>query len=156
MSTSTLHHPHFRHLARLMGLEAAAESEQLQQRFQRISPAAAERIGNSLIQLVIQDEFAGLGGRWLVMLGKRNQQANLPWTRLRVGSPVQLTEENSPANQGWRGVVSLLRRDAIQIALTDWPAAENERPTFRLDLAADEIARRRAQCRADIGRQRPR
>lgn len=129
-----------------MALEAEAESEQLQLRFQRIAPALAERTGNTLIQLVIQDEFAGLGGRWLVMLGKRNQQANLPWTRLRVGSPVQLSEENSTANKGWRGVVSQLRRDVIQVALADWPEAENERPTFRLDLAGDEIARRRAHA----------
>ena len=146
MTTSTLHHAHFRHLARFMALEAEAESEQLQQRFQRVAPTAAERTGNTLIQLVIQDEFAGLGGRWLVMLGKRNQQANLPWTRLRVGSPVQLSEENSTENKRWRGVVSLLRRDVIQVALSDWPEAENERPSFRLDLAGDEIARRRAHA----------
>ena len=138
--------PHFRHLARLMALETKAESEQLQQQFQRISPAEAERTGNSLIQLVIRDEFSGLGGRWLVTLGKRNQQADLPWTRLRVGSPVQLTEENQSATQPWRGVVSQLRRDTLQVALTTWPETETERPTFRLDLASDEIARRREQA----------
>ncbi|MFN8494762.1 MAG: AAA domain-containing protein [Caldilineaceae bacterium] len=138
--------PHFRHLARLLALETKAESEQLQQQFQRISPAEAERTGNSLIQLVIRDESSGLGDRWLVTLGKRNQQADLPWTRLRVGSPVQLTEENQPTTQPWRGVVSQLRRDTLQVALTTWPETQTERPTFRLDLASDEIARRREQA----------
>lgn len=138
--------PHFRHLSRLLLLETTAESEQLQQEFQRISPAEAERTGNSLIQLVIRDEFSGLAGRWLVTLGKRNQQADLPWTRLRVGSPVQMTEENQPTTHPWRGVVSQLRRDAIQVAFTTWPETETERPTFRLDLASDEIARRREQA----------
>ncbi|MCX6044910.1 MAG: AAA domain-containing protein [Chloroflexi bacterium] len=143
---SSFQHPHFRHLARLMALEAKAESEQLQQQFLHSSPAAAERTGNSLIQLVMRDEFAGLGGRWLVTLGKRNQQTNLPWTRLRMGSPVQLSEENNAESKPWRGVVSQLRRDTIQVAFTEWPEAENERATFRLDLASDEFTRRRAQA----------
>lgn len=143
MTAPNFHQPHFRHLAQLMALEAKAESEQLQQQVQRSSPTAAERSGNSLLQLVIRDEFAGLGGRWLVTLGKRNQQLDLPWTRLRLGSPVQLTEENNTAAPPWRGVVSQLRRDSIQVALTTWPEPETERPLFRLDLAGDEIARRR-------------
>ncbi|CAN5462194.1 AAA domain-containing protein [soil metagenome] len=143
---SNWQHPHFRHLAWLMALEAQAESEQLQQQFLHSSPAAAERTGNSLIQLVMRDEFAGLGGRWLVTLGKRNQQMNLPWTRLRMGSPVQLSEENATEGKPWRGVVSQLRRDTIQVAFTEWPEAENERATFRLDLASDEFTRRRAQA----------
>ncbi len=140
--TLNLHHPHFQRLAQLMAWEAQSEREQFQAALQRNSPATAERSGNSLIQLVIRDEFAGLGGRWLVTLGKRNQQLNLPWTRLRVGSPVQLTEENSNAS-GWRGVVSQMQRDTLQVALTAWPEAENDRPTFRLDLASDEVTRQR-------------
>lgn len=135
--------PHFRHLAALMTLEAKAEQAQLQQQIQQMAPAAAEQTGNSLIQLTIRDEVAGLGGRVLVTLGKRNQQLELPWTRLRVGSPVQLSEENVTTPHGWRGVVSHVRRESIQVALLQWPEPESERPTFRLDLAGDEIAHQR-------------
>lgn len=135
--------PHFRHLTALLALEAKAEQEQLQQQIQRLAPADAEQTGNTLIQLTIRDEVAGLGGRVLVTLGKRNQQLELPWTRLRVGSPVQLSEENVTAAQGWRGVVSQLRRESIQVALLQWPEAQSDRPTFRLDLAGDEIAHQR-------------
>ena len=136
-------HAHFQRLAALMASEAKAENEQLQQQMQRLAPAAAEATGNSLIGLTIRDEVAGLGGRVLVTLGKRNQQLELPWTRLRVGSPVQLSEENGNTAQGWRGVVSQLRRDNIQVALQQWPEAQSDRPTFRLDLAGDEIAHQR-------------
>ena len=69
--------PHFRRLAALMASEAKAENEQLQQQVQRLAPAAAEATGNSLIGLTIRDEVAGLGGRVLVTLGKRNQQLEL-------------------------------------------------------------------------------
>jgi len=139
-----LRQPHFRRLAALMASEANAENEQLQQQMQRLAPAAAEATGNSLIGLTIRDEVAGLGGRVLVTLGKRNQQLELPWTRLRVGSPVQLSEENLTTALGWRGVVSQLRRENIQVALQQWPEAQSDRPTFRLDLAGDEIAHQRA------------
>ncbi|MBX3010733.1 MAG: AAA family ATPase [Caldilineaceae bacterium] len=135
--------PHFRHLATLMASEAKAEQAQLQQQIQQMTPTAAEATGNTLIQLVIREEVAGLGGRVLVTLAKRNQQLTLPWTKLRVGSPIQLTEEESNATTGWRGVVSQLRRESIQVALTQWPEPQGDRPTFRLDLAGDEIARQR-------------
>ena len=147
MSTGhTFQQPLFQRLAALMALEAKAEQEQLQQRIQQMTPVAAEQSGNSLIQLTIRDEVAGLGGRVLVTLGKRNQQLELPWTRLRVGSPVQLSEENVTTSQGWRGVISQVRRENIQVALLQWPEPESDRPTFRLDLAGDEIAHQRAQA----------
>jgi ATP-dependent RNA/DNA helicase IGHMBP2 len=144
MSTGhALQQPHFRRLAQLMAIEAKAEQERLQQQMQQISPSAAEESGNSLIHLTIRDEVAGLGGRVLVTLGKRNQQLDLPWTRLRVGSPVQFTEENVPTSEGWRGVISQLRRETIQVALLQWPEPQSDRATFRLDLAGDEIAHQR-------------
>ncbi len=148
MSTAhTFQQPHFSALARLIAIEAKAESEQLQQQVQRISPAEAEKRGNSLIGLVIREEIAGLGGRVLVTLGKRNQQLDLPWTRLRAGSPVQLTEENggsqSSESPPLSGVVSQARRGSIQVVLNQWPDPQSDRPTFRLDLASNEIAHQR-------------
>src|SRR5512138_3761368 len=95
---------HFQRLARLMELEAEAEKQEELRRLQRLSPAGAEAAGSSLINLVIRDTDAGLGGRCLVTFGKRNQNLTLPWTRLGTGSPVILTEEGpvSSDNLGMR------------------------------------------------------
>ncbi|MEM7029427.1 MAG: AAA domain-containing protein [Chloroflexota bacterium] len=139
---------HFKHLARLMALEAEAEKQETLQYLQRKSAVEAEASGNSLTDLVIREEDGGLGGRILISLGKRNQTLQIPWTRLRVGTPIILSEEGANQNQskeliGWRGVVSRLNRDMIQVALTQWLDAETDRPTFRLDRSGDEFSRRR-------------
>ena len=118
MSTVPVAPPdHFSKLAHLLALESKAEAEKLTQELERISPAEAEASGNSLIQLTIREESSGLGGRLLLTLGKRNLQLPLPWTRLRVGTPVQLNSENGDAQTGWRGVVSRQNRETIEVAL---------------------------------------
>ena len=136
---------HFQRLIRLLELEAEAEKQQSLQQFQRLSPAAAEASGSTLINLVIRDEAAGLGGRILLTLGKRNQSLPLPWTRLNSGSPVILSEENpgGPQTDGWRGVVTRVYKDSLQVAFSQWPETETERPSFRLDRSSDEISRQR-------------
>jgi ATP-dependent RNA/DNA helicase IGHMBP2 len=136
-------HGHFERLAKLLDLEAAAEAEQLAQQARQTSGAAAERSGNCLIKLVIRDEQPAFGGRTLMTLAKRDQAQSLPWNRLGVGTPVLLTEENVDRSRGWRGLVS--RRDAssLDIVAIGLPEPENDRPTFRLDLASDEISRQR-------------
>lgn len=133
---------HFDRLRRWLALEAEAEAEKTLRDLQRLSPAAAEAAGHSLIQLALRDEGSGLGGRILLTFGKRNQTLSLPWTRLRVGAPVLLTE-NDNNNENWRGVVSDLRRDSIQVAFPNWPEWETDHPTFRLDYASDDLTRQR-------------
>lgn len=105
---------HFQRLARLLDLEAEAEKAQLLAEMQRAgSDEAAERTGHTLVQLVIIDEYGGLGGRILVTLAKRSQNQSLPWHRLEVGTPVILTEEQSGGDTAWRGVVSQRDRQTI-------------------------------------------
>ena len=155
MSTSLASDEHFRRLLQLMELEAEAEKQQALRDLQRHSPAEAEARGGSLIGLVLRDEAAGLGGRLLLTFGKRDQRQPLPWTRLRIGTPVLLSEERAgaiEADAGWRGVVSGLNRDAIQVAFPHWPEPEAERPTFRLDHASDEVARQRQRQALEAAR----
>ncbi len=143
--------PYFQHLARLIRLEADAEKQEDLLAMQRHLSAGAEASGRSLVNLVIRDQDAGLGGSVLLTLGKRNQSLPLPWTRLGPGSPVIFSEEGagnpSENASGWRGVVSRLQRDSIQVAFAEWPEAgllaAAERPTFRLDRSSDEISRQR-------------
>jgi ATP-dependent RNA/DNA helicase IGHMBP2 len=136
--------PYFDRLIRLLEMEAEAEKQAALHDMQRRSPAAAEASGSTLINLVIRDEDAGLGGRILLTFGKRNQTLALPWTRLGSGTPVILSEEGSQGKaDGWRGVVSRVSKDSLQVAFSQWPETESERSTFRLDRSSDEISRQR-------------
>ena len=134
--------PYFQRLLRLLELEAEAEKQESLRDLQRRSPAAAEAAGSTLINLVLRDEDAGLGGRILLTFGKRNQTLSLPWTRLGSGAPVILAEEGAQG-EGWRGVVTRVSRETIQVAFAQWPETESERPSFRLDRSSDEISRQR-------------
>lgn len=143
---------HFSTLRELLDLEAVAEKEAALRQIQRRSPAEAEAGGESLVNLVIREEETGLGGRLLLTLAKRNQTQSLPWSRLGVGTPIILSEEGlSPGveNSGWRGLVSRVNREGIQVALNAWPETENDRPTFRLDRSTDEISRDRQRQALD-------
>jgi superfamily I DNA and/or RNA helicase len=136
--------PYFDRLIRLLEMEAEAEKQEALRDMQRRSPAEAEASGSTLINLVIRDEDAGPGGHILLTFGKRNQTLALPWTRLGSGTPVILSEEGSHSNaDGWRGVVSHVSKDSLQVAFSQWPETESERSTFRLDRSSDEISRQR-------------
>src|SRR5687767_1509354 len=142
---------YFERLAQLLELEAEAEKQEALRDMQRRSPAAAEASGTSLTGLVIREEDAGLGGRLLLTLAKRNQSLPFPWTRLGSGTPVILSEEGAAGSRedGWRGVVIRLYKDGIQVAFSQWPETEAERPSFRLDRSSDEISRQRQRQALD-------
>ncbi|MCB9145905.1 MAG: AAA family ATPase [Anaerolineales bacterium] len=145
---------HFDKLAHFLDLEAEAEKQESLRERTRLTPAEAEASGNSLIQLVIREEDAGLGGRFLVTFGKRNQTLPLPWTRLGAGSPALVSEERGGAASNneeniWRGIVSSVRKDSIQVAFNQLIETESERPTFRIDRATDEISRARQRQAMD-------
>ena len=112
---------HFDRLGRLLELESKAQAEQATERIRRLSPADAERMGTSLVDLVIADEDTGLGGRHLVRLVKR-KRSPLPWTRLGVGSPVVLSPNTNKVAGGQRGVgdwfASLVERIGSDAATT--------------------------------------
>jgi superfamily I DNA and/or RNA helicase len=158
---------HFTRLMRLLDLEAEAEKLETIRALEKLSPAEAEASGNSLINLVIREEDAGLGGKVLLTFGKRNENLSLPWSRIGLGSPVILTEEGIDSaiqrgrdsarerfseGAGWRGVVSRVNRSQIQVAFAHWPESEGERPTFRLDRSTDEISRQRQRLALESAR----
>ncbi len=146
---------YFGNLSLLLDLEAEAEKQEALRERTKLTPAEAEASGNSLIGLVIREEGYGLGGHFLLGLGKRNETLPLPWTRLGVGSPVILSEENrtsSSGENGWRGIVSSMRRDAIQVAVNQFIETDSDRPTFRVDRATDEISRFRQRQAMEFAR----
>ncbi|MBM4075261.1 MAG: DNA-binding protein, partial [Planctomycetes bacterium] len=134
---------HFQKLIQCLEWEAEEEAQELLRLLRHSNGSQAERTGVCLIGLTIRDERSGFGGRVVVTLGKRDQRADLPWSRLSIGTPVVLSEERSEESSAWRGVVTDRDHQTITVALTDSPEPQNDRPTFRLDLSSDEISRQR-------------
>lgn len=130
---------HFQRLADWVDLESVAEAERLHERRQRQKGPDAEKSGETLLDLVVTDEDAGLGGRYLITLVKRNRTLQLPWNRLRVGSPVVLTPNDDFSGDACQGVVTSISRKSIQVAVNDYPDVER----LRIDLSPDEITRKR-------------
>ena len=145
---------HFQRLARLLDLEAEAEKQETIRSLEKLSPAEAESSGNSLINLVIHEEDSGLGGKILLTFGKRNENLSLPWSRIGNGSPVILSEEglHDKDAPSWRGIVSRAHKDTIQVAFTQWPESDSDKPTFRLDRSTDEISRQRQRLALETAR----
>ena len=133
---------HFTRLARLLDMEGDAAAKQAAAMARRFQGAEAERTGTSLVDLVLRDARAGLGGRVLAVFAKKSHRATLPWTRLDTGSPVVLSRQDSP-DDSWRGVVSRRESATIEVALTSWPDTDDDAALFRLDISTDEIARER-------------
>lgn len=130
---------HFGNLHRWLGMEGEAERERLSQRRKTQSSAAAERNGETLLDLVIRSHTTGLGGRYLLTLAKRRSPDRLPWHRFKVGSPVVLASQNEAEPESCQGVVSARRNDSVEVAVDDWPTGDR----FRLDLSPDEVTRKR-------------
>jgi superfamily I DNA and/or RNA helicase len=134
---------HFDRLADLLELESQAEARQVVERIQRLPPAEAEATGHSLVDLVPRDSYAGLGGRCLLSLSKRNPEQRLPWTRLGAGTPVVLSVQGQRSGEGFRGVVADRENTFVRVAFNDPPDEESPGTYFRLDVAPDEAARLR-------------
>jgi hypothetical protein len=141
---------HFLRLSRLLELESQAEARQLLEAVQRLAPGDAEASGLSLTDLVVRDEYAGLGGRFILTLGKRDRSRPLPWTRLQVGTPVLLSAQGD-GDSGWRGVVCEREETALRVAFNE-PPDEGRGAVYRLDLAPDEAARLRQRQALDRAR----
>ena len=120
-------------------MESDAEVERMAERRKARDSARAEKSGETLLDLVIEDNRNGLGGRHLLTMIKRNREQSMPWHRLRVGSPVVLTTFPDDDGTSYQGVVSAKKNNSIQIALSRYPDGNR----FRIDLAADEVTRRR-------------
>jgi superfamily I DNA and/or RNA helicase len=130
---------HFQRLGRLLDLESRAEAQRAAEQARRLKPEEAQQTGNTLVGLIVADEQAGLGGRYLVQLGKRGG-GPLPWTRLDVGSPVVLSPHKSGAEPVYRGVVCERSERVICVALDRLPEDLAEHETWRVDLTFDEVA----------------
>lgn len=139
-------------LERWLDLESEAERERLARRRQMKSQDDAERTGETILRLQLIDHRTGLAGRLLLDFSKPSG-APLPMNRLKVGSPVVISDQEDPSDSGVAGVVSRRKHNTIQVATEAWPAGS----WYRLDLSPDETTRRRqlaAMARARLAKGR--
>ena len=138
LSVITSEEEYFRTLERWLELESEAERARLARRRQIRSQQDVEKTGETIIRLQIADHKTGLAGRYLIDLAKPGGQP-LPMNRLKVGSPIVVSDGENLQDEGIAGVVSRRKQNVIQIATDQWP----EGYWFRLDLSPDETTRRR-------------
>ncbi len=138
---------HFNRLLRLLELEARSEAEQALE-WQQCSSTG--EVGAVLNKLVIRDKDIGLGGLVMLTLGKRNPMEPLPLTRLSVGTPVLLAEQNSSKEDRRRGVITQLEKLKIEVALNKDFSDSMENSVFRIDETDDEVAMQR--CRTGLSK----
>ena len=119
-------------------LESEAERARLARRRQIRKQVDVEKTGETIVRLQMTDHKTGLAGRFLIDLAKPSGQA-LPMNRLKVGSPIVLSDDDDASDEGVPGVVSRRKFNSIQVATDRWP----DSMWFRLDLSPDETTRRR-------------
>lgn len=129
---------YFDRLSRWLEMEGEAERRRMARRRQIQAQRDAEASGETIVNLQIQDHKTGLAGRILIDLAKPGEH-DLPMNRLKVGSPVVLSDNDDLSDDGVAGVVSRRKRNVIQVATERWPEGDR----FRLDLSPDETTRRR-------------
>ena len=139
---------HFVNLVECIALESKAEVARMAERRKRLSTEHAEKSGETIIDLVIVDHRSGLGGRHLVEFHRRNRNISMPWHRLKVGSPVVVSNFGDDSGESLTGVVSGRKKDSIEVALDRWPDGK----VFRIDLTADEVTRQRYLSAVDTVR----
>ncbi len=138
---------YFKRLEHWLALEAIAERERMAERRSMQRSGDAERSGETLINLRLIDHRTGLAGRILLDLAKPAQET-LPMNRLKVGSPVILSDDENVNDKGIAGVVSRRTSNAIEVAVEEWPEASR----LRLDLSPDERTRQRQLAAMQVAR----
>ncbi|WP_146578054.1 AAA domain-containing protein [Neorhodopirellula pilleata] len=155
-----------------LDLEADAERARLARLRQIRSQRDVESTGQAIVGLDLVDYHTGLAGRYLLDLAKPGGR-ELPMNRLKVGSPVVLSNDADLSDEGIAGVVSHRKNHVIQIATEVFPDPDAQTASgkkaskradasigelrYRLDLSPDETTRKRqiaamAKARGERGR----
>ncbi|TWT35137.1 ATP-dependent RecD-like DNA helicase [Posidoniimonas corsicana] len=128
---------YFEQMDRWLEMEGEAERQRMAERRTRRG-GNPERTGETIVNLRLVDHRTGLAGRYLLSLGKPAGE-RLPMNRLKVGSPIVISDEDRLDAAGVPGVVSKRTPTDIQVAVEQWPDAKR----LRLDLSPDEKTRLR-------------
>jgi superfamily I DNA and/or RNA helicase len=129
---------HFERLRRWLAMESEAERLRMTERRRRQGGGDVEKSGETLIDLVISDRKVGVGGRYIIRFAKRSVGRPLPWNRMRLGSPVMVSDDSGEGGF-LSGVVCARTQATIDVSIDQWPEGE----IFRIDLSSDEVTRQR-------------
>ncbi len=129
---------HIEQLLEWIDMESLAQARQLDERRRQSGAGAAEKTGDTLLDMAVADSRPGLAGATIVTFVKRNREQGLPVNRFRVGTPVMATG-NSAETEIARGVVTAKESRSIKVSLPFIPDGAR----FRLDVQADEVTRKR-------------
>lgn len=129
---------HFERLRRWLSMESEAERLRMTERRRRQGGGDVEKSGETLIDLVISDRKVGVGGRYIIRFAKRSVGRPLPWNRMRLGSPVMVSDDSGEGGF-LSGVVCARTQSTIDVSIDQWPEGE----IFRIDLSSDEVTRQR-------------
>ena len=81
-------HKHIEQLLEWIDMESDAQARQLDERRRQSGSGAAEKTGDTLLDMAVADSRPGLAGATIVTFVKRNRERGLPVNRFRVGTPV--------------------------------------------------------------------
>ncbi len=139
---------HFRRLAALLEMESEAEARQTLERVRRLSAAEAERGGDCLLDLVVRDEIAGLGGRFVVDAGQARRGAAAVDAACRSARRCCCRSRARPATPAGAASSASATRSLLRVAVND-PLDADDDAVFRVDRADDETARLRQRQALD-------
>jgi hypothetical protein len=135
---------HFVLLRRLLALERRAEEERLAGERARLSQGERESLGLSAADLEATDEDVGLGGRFLVTLGRAGGQ---PWRNpFGPGDVVEARPRRAEVAPPERALVARGGRSSVQLAFDRPPPDFVRSGRLVLDLVADDVTFVRADA----------
>lgn len=128
---------HFQHLRRLLAVERRAEEQRLALERAQLPQGEREARGLSAANLEALEEEVGLGGRFLVTLGRAG---GLPWRNpFSPGDVVQARPRRDEVAPPERAVVVRGGRDRVTLAFDRPPPEFVRSGRLVLDLVADDV-----------------
>lgn len=134
---------HFHQLLTWLDMEAEAEKQQFLESWTQDFAQDLEARGLALSQLQLLDEDFGAGGMVLWKL-KHARHPELPWTRLRTGTPVALRIDDGSQEVVSEAIIASMTPTICELALNDTPE-DLEAKRYRVDRTADNISNDRQQ-----------
>ena len=136
---------YFKKLNQMLELETKAAREALRNNLKKTEATPSQHSSTALTNLIVSRTEFTIGGRIMVMLTAQNPRQHLPYTRLRVGSPVVLSSLGNPNNQQ-HGIVSTIRRLSVEVVCSRFTSLDDDASKYRIDLSHDEIGLQREEA----------
>lgn len=136
------------YLQHLMSMEEAAETDQIKLEIETLSETDAEKRGLIISKLEIYESDLSFGGRHFYRLRKNNQQ-NIPFTKVTVGCVVSLVVSISK-EEILRGIVQVVSRSEIKIVSDTELKFGALKGAFQIQINADNITYKRIRLGLDL------